>query len=299
MKQLLYLLLILLIPFTLYAQDKGPFAPNTYPNGYTAQLNVVYSKVFNYECKMDLYLAPKTGTPSPVVINIHGGGWTSGVKESQNGYGLFYKLGYSVANIEYRMLPVAPAPAAIEDARCALIYLISNAKELNIDVNKIVIIGSSAGAHLALMAGLLGSSTIFDDDCPHQHTVKVAAIIDQYGPTDLLDMSKMFNGYNAVVNWIGPHKGDENFLKFISPINYVTKDSPPVLILHGTADPLVPYHDSADLYAKLQTVGVKTKFITVQGGGHGDFPQAKNLEFNGIVESFLRELGLLDTTHSY
>ncbi len=299
MKKLSPVILLLLASFPLFAQDGVVYPPNKYPAGYTAHLNVVYCKVYNYECKMDLYLAPKTDRPSPVVINIHGGGWTSGVKESQNGYGLFYKLGYSVANIEYRMLPVAPAPAAIEDTRCALIYLISNARELNIDLNKIVIIGSSAGAHLALMAGLLGNNTIFDDDCPHQHTVKVAAIVDQYGPTDLVSMATMFNGYNAVTNWLGPHKGDINFIKFISPINYVSKASPPVLILHGTADPLVPYQQSVDLDARLRAYGVKSKFITVQGGGHGGFPEAKNLEFNGIVEKFLVDLGLFDPQHQY
>jgi len=282
-----------------FAQEGVKYPPNPYPKGYTAQLNVVYTKVFNFECKMDLYLAPKLGKLSPVVINIHGGGWTSGTKESQYGFGLFYKLGYSVANIEYSMLPTAPAPAAIEDVRCALIYLVSNARELNIDPNKIVIIGSSAGAHLALMAGFLGNNTIFDDDCPHQHQVKVAAIIDQYGPTDLVSMATMFNGYNAVTNWLGPHKGDVNFIKFISPINYVNKTCPPVLILHGTADPLVPYQQSADLNNKLQAAGVKTRFITVQGGGHGGFPDAKNREFNGIVENFLTELGIFDPQHSY
>jgi acetyl esterase/lipase len=292
MKRLTALVTLVFITTRLFAQESVVYPPTPYPPGYTARLNVVYCKVFNYECKMDLYLAPKGGKPAPVVINIHGGGWTNGVKESQNGFGLFFKLGYSVANIEYRMLPVAPAPAAIEDARCALIYLISNAKELNLDANRIVLMGSSAGAHLALMAGLVGTNTIFDSDCPHQHMVRPAAIIDLYGPTDLVAMAPMFNGYNAVTNWLGPHKGDLNFIRFISPINFVSKYSPPVLILHGTNDPLVPYQQSVDLEVKLRAAGVKTKMMTVQGGGHGGFAEAKNLEFNALVESFLTELGL-------
>ena len=137
-----------------------------YPSGFSARLDVVYTKVKDlptgqacWEGKMDLYFPPKEKGPSPVVINIHGGGWNKGVKESQTGFSTFFKAGFAVANIEYRLTSQATAPAAIEDTRCALIYLIKNARELNIDVNKIVIMGGSAGGHLALMGGLLGKRT--------------------------------------------------------------------------------------------------------------------------------------------
>ena len=92
---------------------------------------------------MDLYLPPKTNKPTAIVINIHGGGWNHGVKESQGGFSTFFKAGFAVANIEYRLTGQATAPAAVEDTRCALIYLVKNAKALNIDVNKIVIMGGS------------------------------------------------------------------------------------------------------------------------------------------------------------
>ena len=172
-----------------------------------------------------------------------------------------------MANIEYRLTGQATAPAAIEDTRCALIYLIKNAKALNIDVNKIVIMGGSSGGHLALMGGLLGNDHRFDSNCPGVENIKVAAIIDKYGITDVWDW-----GYgtkspaNLQYRWLGDKAKDKKFAMSVSPITYVTKNSPPVFIVHGDADPTVPYQQSVDLHKKFLEAGVKTEFITVKGG---------------------------------
>jgi hypothetical protein len=84
------------------------------------------------------------------------------VKESQTGFNSFFKQDLLLPNIEYRLTGQATAPAAVEDTRCALIYLIKNASALNIDVHKIVIMGGSSGGHLALMGGLLANDHRFD-----------------------------------------------------------------------------------------------------------------------------------------
>ena len=102
-------------------EDTITYKPVELPAGFTSQLNVVYTKVKDWEGKLDLYLPSKEKGPSPVVINIHGGGWNKGVKESQTGFNTFFKMGYAVANIEYRLTGQATAPAAVEDTRCALI----------------------------------------------------------------------------------------------------------------------------------------------------------------------------------
>ena len=179
MKKIVLICGLLLAGRALSAQDSVQVKKVTYPAGFTEQLNVVYTKVNGWEGKMDLYLPPAKNTATPVVINIHGGGWNKGNKESQTGFSGFFKKGYAVANIAYRLTGVATAPAAIEDTRCALIYLISNAKTLNIDVNKIVIMGGSAGGHLALMGGLLENNHIFDGNGKGTENIKVAAIIEK------------------------------------------------------------------------------------------------------------------------
>ena len=278
----------------LYGQESDTtYRPVEYPAGFIAQLNIVYTKVKDWEGKMDIYLPPKGGEPTPVVINIHGGGWNHGVKESQTGFTTFFKIGFAVANIEYRLTGQATAPAAVEDTRCALIYLIKNAKALNIDVNKIVIMGGSSGGHLALMGGLLGNDHKFDGNCMGMENIKVAAIIDKYGITDVWDWGYGTNiTSKSATRWLGDKSSDKKFAMSVSPISYVTKGSPPTLIVHGDADPTVPYQQSVDLHKKFVEAGVKTELITVKGGGHGKFEKEKNSEINKKIADFLLSLGL-------
>ncbi len=292
MRKIIVILVFFALALSTIAQEKE-YKKVVYPDGYSAQLDVVYTKVGDWDGRMDLYLVSKDKAPSPVVINIHGGGWNHGVKESQTGYNTFFKMGYSVANIEYRLTPQATAPAAVEDTRCALIYLIKNAKALNIDVNKIVIMGGSAGGHLALMGGLLASNPIFDGNCAGTKDVKVAAIIDKYGITDVWDWGYGKNlTSKSASRWLGDKATDIEFAKSVSPINWVTKNSPPIFIVHGDADPVVPYEQSVELHKKLNELGVKNEFVTIPGGKHGGFDADKNRELNTKIVAFLKDLGL-------
>jgi acetyl esterase/lipase len=127
MKKYIFLSLFALqLPLFLMAQTPTDttYKPVKFPTGYTAKLDVVYTKTKDWDGKMDIYLPPKMEKTTAIVINIHGGGWNKGVKESQTGFSTFFKAGFAVANIEYRLTGQATAPAAIEDTRCALIYLI-------------------------------------------------------------------------------------------------------------------------------------------------------------------------------
>lgn len=257
------------------------------PKGFTKQIDVVYTRVNGWDGRMDLYLPPAGSAPTPIIINIHGGGWNKGTKESQSGFSGFFKKGYAVANVEYRLSQQAPAPAAVEDARCALIYLINNAKKLNIDPNKIVIMGASAGAHLALVGGLLENDHRFDTNCPTKEKVKVLAIVDKYGITNVGTWPS-----KSGKQWLGPHYGDEAFVQSVSPLYLVKKTSPPTFIVHGDADPTVAYSQSVELHKKLLAMGVKTEFLTVPGGLHGKFSAEENKRVNDAIMKFLTEVGL-------
>jgi acetyl esterase/lipase len=262
----------------------------SFPKGFTSQLDVVYTSSNGWDGRMDLYLPSKEKGLTPAIINIHGGGWQNGVKESQGGFNAFFKAGFAVVNIEYRLTSQATAPAAVQDTRCALIYLIKNAKALNIDINRIVIMGGSAGGHLALMGGLLANDNKFDGNCPGVKNVKVAAIIDKYGIVDVGDARYGKFRSGSEVKWLGEHSKDQAFMESVSPIYIVKKDSPPIFIVHGDADPTVPIQQSKDLKKKLDDLGVKNEFMIVPGGLHGKFTSEQNVEMNDAIIKFILSL---------
>jgi acetyl esterase/lipase len=294
MKKSLFSALLMVLVYTVIAQEDTTYKPVELPLGFTSQLNVVYTKAGDWKGRMDIYL-PRSSKPTPVIINIHGGGWNHGVKESQTGFNTFFKAGFAVANIEYRLTAQATAPAAVEDSRCALLYLIKNAASLNIDVNKIVVMGGSSGGHLALMTGMLANDHRFDTNCPGVNDVKVAAIIDKYGITDVWDWGYGPNKTSkSATTWLGSHAKDQKFAASVSPISYVSAANPPIFIVHGDADPTVPYQQSVELHKKLEAAGVATKFITVPGGLHGKFDKEKNSEINKEIIVFLKRVGVIE-----
>ena len=158
--------------------------------------NVVYERANGWEGKLDIYArrAPgatdaQPGPPMPTVIFIHGGGWVQGTKEGSLLRALPYiAMGYAVVNVEYRLANVSLAPAAIEDCRCALRWVVAHAKDYKFDTDRIVIAGESAGGHLALTTGMLTRANGFDRMCQEENDPKVAAIVNFFGITDLPDM---------------------------------------------------------------------------------------------------------------
>jgi len=259
------------------------------PPGYTTLLDKTYVQVGDWQGKMDLYLPPKSNGPSPAVIKIHGGGWTHGSKVSPGG--IYFHMGFALINVEYRFTQVAPAPAAVEDSRCALKYVIDHATELNIDPHRIVLQGGSAGGHLVLMTGLLGNDHRFESNCPGNTNISVAAIIDDYGPTDFTQASwSVISRNKSVVGWLGTHANDEAFKASVSPITYVQRNSPPVLVVHGALDHTVPMEQSDVLEQKLKAAGVTTELLVVPDAGHGAFTHDQGVLEDERIQGFLKSI---------
>ncbi len=295
MKKFLFIAAILFVQvISLSAQSDSTKYGVMIPKGFTYQLDVVYEVVDGWEGKVDLYLPPNNGKPTPVLINIYGGGWNHGNKESQRGFSAFFKSNMAVANISYRLVDVAPAPAAIQDVRSLMIYLIKHAKELNIDPDKIVLMGGSAGGHLAMMGGYLANNSIYDIDRQGVKNIKAAAVLDKYGISDMVDFSVGSKPYKSAVRWVGNKINDKGFIQSISPIYYVNKNTPPTFVVHGDADPIVPYEQSVRLVEKLKANGVKSEFMTVPGGLHGKFTKEQNKEMSDAMIAFLKEVKVIE-----
>ncbi len=257
--------------------------------------NVVYEKVNGVDQKLDV-LAIRGQAPSPVVVYIHGGGWVRGSKEANELWTLpFIAMGYAVVNVEYRLANVSLAPAAIEDSRCALRWVVAHAKEqaYNLDASHVVVAGDSAGGHLALMTGMLKGSDGFDRQCYTVDDPKVSAIVDLYGITDLPDMLEGPNkkpfpeNWPYTTQWIGNQPNRMEIAKAASPMTYVRAGLPPIISIHGDADPLVPYQHSVKLQDALARAGVPHELVTIAGGGHGNFSTAEWQRAFAAIERFL------------
>lgn len=224
--------------------------------------------------KLDVWQA-QTSENVPTVIYIHGGGWFFGDRTGALPYLMpWLARGWNVLNVEYRMSGAASAPAAVEDVRCALRWAYRNAAQFHLNTAQIMVTGHSAGGHLALMAGMLQESDGLDDACPAdpgEPPLKVAAVVDWYGPTDLPDLLDGPNRKTYAVAWFAGLLDRHAQAERVSPLHYVRPQLPPIFIVHGDQDPVVPYANSVHLHDLLDRQHDPNQLYTVHGGKHGQF----------------------------
>jgi acetyl esterase/lipase len=292
----LLLSLFLLPANAAYAQlsDKAAWAADATIQ-YRVVPNITYLTANNYDAKLDVYTprSANANAPAPTLVFIHGGGWVGGTKEASILNILPYlEMGWAVVNVEYRLGRVSLAPAAVEDCRCALRWVMRNAKEYNFDVNKLVVTGHSAGGHLALTTGMLPASAGLERQCPGTEELKVAAIINWYGITDVGDLLDGPNLKTYAVQWLGSMENRYDIAKRVSPLTYVRAGLPPILTIHGDADPTVPYQHGVRLHEALSKANVPHQLLTITGGKHGGFTRAETQKIFTTIHEFLVKHGV-------
>ena len=259
-------------------------------NQYQVAANVTYLTASNYEAKLDVYSRRGVTTPQPTVVYYHGGFWAAGSKEgSLMSLIPWMEMGWNVVNVEYRLARVAPAPAAVEDCLCALRWVAAQAKTYNIDTNRIVVTGESAGGHLTLTSAMIPESAGLDRVCATIGTgvPKVAAAINWFGITDVADVIDGPHRANLAVTWLGSLPNKDEIAKRVSPLTYVRAGLPPILTIHGDQDPLVPYDHAVRLHAALTKAGVPNQLLTIPGGKHGGFTPEERAKIFATVREFL------------
>jgi acetyl esterase/lipase len=254
-------------------------------NEYQVYPNLTYLVANNYQAKLDIYKR-RDVAPQPTLIWIHGGGWTGGTKEEAIPALMpWFEMGWNVVNVEYRLAKVSLAPAAVEDCLCALRYVAANAATYSIDTARLVVSGDSAGGHLALTTGMIPESAGLDRQCPGVPLPKVAAIINWYGITDVADLLDGPNRKTYAVAWLSSMPNREEIARRVSPLSFVRDGLPPILTIHGDADPTVPYQHALRLQEALAKSGVQHQLVTIPGGKHGGFtPEERTRIFVAIGE---------------
>ena len=200
----------------------------------------------------DIFLPPLEEKNRPAVLFIHGGGWIEGDRSQLRGYGiLLARLGFVCMCNSYRLSNESIWPAQVQDVNCAIRYLRANATDLGLDPNRIGVSGNSAGGHLSLMAAATNYDQIFEGEGgSNEVSSEIKAVCAIYPPTTIRQLEMLNPLENAFLMLMGKEAKKEDFDK-ASPLNYVTEDYPPCMLIHGSTDSVVRLKDSTKFYEKL------------------------------------------------
>lgn len=222
----------------------------------------------------------------PAILIIHGGGWSAGSKDDLVYRSLmvdYAMKGYVVCNMNYRLIQEAPAPACIEDVRCAIRWMKANAATLGIDPERIGTYGHSAGGHLSLMAGVAAESKAFADDKDpwKAYSCRVACAAGGAPPTEI---GRPGEWADHTEWW---------------PIGYIGKSETPFLVLQGGEDPIVRPNLTEDWVVKMQRAGAQVDYVKVHGQHGVAFDQQLEFTRPAMDAFFARHLKHNDPSVSF
>jgi len=252
------------------------------PEGIKLESDIVFASMDGSDLKLDIAY-PKAGKGKiPAIINIHGGGWVFGDKNPNEAI-TYAKNGFVGISIQYRLSTVAKFPAAVQDCKAAVRWTRANAKKYGIDPDRIGVMGESAGGHLVALLGTSGGDPYLEGKGPYsEYSSRVQAVADNFGPVDFMTSKDMPGPMEPneksgpITRWLGkPAQEVPELAKKANPITYIDPGDPPVLIMHGEKDALVPILQSELFYDALTKAGVKAKLVRVKNAGHGFEPDPK------------------------
>ncbi len=248
--------------------------------------NVSYGK--DRQQLIDIHLPANRTNSTKTFLLLHGGGWSKGTKEQMNYMVKSLKKefpGYAIVNINYRLAtPLSPAyPMQIEDIEAVMAFLKKQQKEYSLS-GEYAFIGSSAGAHLALLY-----SYAYDKE------KAIKAVCSLIGPVDFTDASYTSNpkfSSGMLKNLVGIQNTYENNPQLFdkaSPAYHVTKNAPPTVMFHGADDPLVPKTQGPILKKKLDKAGVANELYIYEGEKHGKWNEENGKDIRKKMFAFFRK----------
>jgi acetyl esterase/lipase len=246
---------------------------------------------------MDLRIPDGTG-PWPVILYLHSGAWITGDRTGGPAIRQASR-GYAVASVDYPLAPEFVWPSQMEACKAAIRWLRANAVRYQLDPERIGAFGTSAGGHLAAVLGTSGGVAALEGlqlGNP-QYSSRVKAVVDLYGPTDLLKMNSQklpcYGSISADAPYMPPSllmgcpiQECRDKTMTASPMTYITRDDPPFLIMQGMLDCLVPWQQSQDLYDALRSNGNSAQLVLLPTAQHAD-DQFNELQYQQTISDFL------------
>lgn len=289
-------ILILSIQIVLAQSQKKDF----FPKGTTVDENIPYANDTLKKHLLDIYFPPVKKLSYPLIVWIHGGAWMKNDKYADMSYmtntlKLFMDKGFALASIDYRYSTTAPFPAQIQDCNAAIEYLFENGAQYNIDASRIVLIGFSAGGHLANLLALSANNKVKEFFANKKKPeFKISLVLDFYGPVDFktLKGNDDKDPKNPITLLLGAMPSQRpDLAKIASPITYIDKNDPPFLIVQGEKDESVNPDQSVLLSKLLTKAGVKNELIIVPGAPHfGPMFDAENIrqKISDLLDVYLK-----------
>lgn len=276
----------LLVYFAIYIKNIFTARLPIDPGGEFSYMTKVYKTVEDDELKMDIWYPKEVSESYPLVLFAHGGGWISGFRNQPNNISWCKYLaskGFVAASIDYRFGIKNEMKDILADYDDALEFLRSNARELEIDLENIILMGLSAGGHLSLLY-----SSYYSYIGDEKRMEGIRGVVAYYAPSDLTDLlspeaKSLFARYATVKTLKGRPDSQEEEYREYSPIYWISKDIPPILLVHGKEDKTVPFSSAVKLIRELRERQIPYKLLVHPNGDHcfemksGDFQTIKIL----------------------
>jgi acetyl esterase/lipase len=264
------------LPVTLFAAlwtGVASAAELVVPDNVTFERDIEYANPAGQRLQLNLARPKAANGLLPAVLCIHGGGFRAGHRDGNNALCLkLAQRGFVAATVSYRLAPKYQFPAAVHDVKAAVRWLRANAAKYQIDPARIGATGDSAGGHLAQFLGVTAGIKEFEGDGGNaDQSSRVVRVVNRYGPSDFTkSYGKSVDAAEVLPLFLGGNLQTalQRHIRS-SPLNWVTPDAAPTLILHGTEDKYVAYEQGVWLRDRLQACGVEVELVTFEGAGHG------------------------------
>lgn len=253
---------------------------------------VIYSEFKNTKLRLDIHLPLRSASTAeelyPMVVWIHGGGWRNGSRLNWKLVDWLPTAGYAVVSIDYRLTDTAIFPAQIVDCKEALKWIATHGRAHGLDPDRIAVSGLSAGAQLASLLGVSNFAGL----------PRIRGVVHFYGPSDFLAMARYARKDDDVLNAPaspvfgllgGPLRDRLPLAKLASPVNFLDKYDPPMLILVGNKDSLMIQRQCRLLHDKAKEREVPVSLHVIEGAGHGG-PKFSDEVRRGLITNFLEPL---------
>ena len=283
------LLVILFLYLSSVARARLPIDPGGRFNRVTRE----YRTTGTGSLKLDVWYPARSKRPFPVVFFAHGGGWVSGFRNQPNNVSwcrFLASRGFAVVSIDYRYGLTSTMEEILSDYTAALDYIRDNARSLDLDSENIILMGLSAGGHLALLY-----AAYYTNRNESKKITGIRGVTAYYAPSDLRDIfssddKSVFARFATAATLKGTPRSSGEAYRYYSPIEWVTGNMVPVVVVHGREDTVVPFRSSTSLVRKMKSLGIHCRFLIHRNGGHGFETKRKDLRTTLILMETVKSM---------